>query len=509
MMFKKNMALSEKIMKRIWLILLVITSIASLYTHFITVGGWMADDAFISFRYAENLINGHGLVFNIGEHVEGYSNFLWVMFIAAGLWIGILPESSALILNLVAAIGTLFIITFFIRSTRQDKKDLGSLLFPAMLFSGVGSFWIWTFGGGLETIFYTFIGTIIIGWPLLNGHSNSKLLIMGILCSIQVLNRPDGIIFFIYVLSYYGIMFYKKKTFRELLWIIIPFSTIVFIFFLWKINYYGGIIPNTIYAKVDPSSGQALRGFKYLCKFFLLYPLITLFCIVHLVTNGTSHRETLPISGFLAVYFMFVILIGGDFMIGYRIMIPVIPLLIYSAYKGIVSIFPEKVTFLAIMLTIISSTAQTRFNPDMKWRIETDTIVSSGKVMGAWLAKSFPPNTTIALNAAGAIPYYSRLKTIDMLGLTNKEIARDGKTNQEPSIVGHLKSNPKVVLRLKPELVLLGVGLGNREPHIRNEIDLVEVPEFSQLYKLRTFPLDKDSVRIYVRKDFIIPLQLQ
>src|SRR5690606_452754 len=37
---------------------------------------WVCDDAFISFRYAQNLIDGHGLVFNAGERVEGYTNFL-------------------------------------------------------------------------------------------------------------------------------------------------------------------------------------------------------------------------------------------------------------------------------------------------------------------------------------------------------------------------------------------------------------------------------------------------
>lgn len=38
--------------------------------------GLAVDDAYISFRYATNLIHGHGLVFNPGERVEGYSNFL-------------------------------------------------------------------------------------------------------------------------------------------------------------------------------------------------------------------------------------------------------------------------------------------------------------------------------------------------------------------------------------------------------------------------------------------------
>nr|MBC8422663.1 hypothetical protein [bacterium] len=39
-------------------------------------GRCVQEDAFISFRYAANLLDGHGLVFNPGERVEGYTNFL-------------------------------------------------------------------------------------------------------------------------------------------------------------------------------------------------------------------------------------------------------------------------------------------------------------------------------------------------------------------------------------------------------------------------------------------------
>ena len=48
----------------------------------ITYGVCTQDDAFISFRYAENLANGQGLVFNPGERVEGYSNPLWTVLFA-------------------------------------------------------------------------------------------------------------------------------------------------------------------------------------------------------------------------------------------------------------------------------------------------------------------------------------------------------------------------------------------------------------------------------------------
>ena len=57
---------------------------------------WLADDSFISFRYAEHLARGHGLVYNVGERVEGYTNLLWTLLVAAALRLGIAPEASAI-----------------------------------------------------------------------------------------------------------------------------------------------------------------------------------------------------------------------------------------------------------------------------------------------------------------------------------------------------------------------------------------------------------------------------
>ncbi len=56
---------------------------------------WTTDDAFISFRYARNLVEGHGLVFNPGEYVEGYTNPLWTLWIAGGLRLGFSAEGWA------------------------------------------------------------------------------------------------------------------------------------------------------------------------------------------------------------------------------------------------------------------------------------------------------------------------------------------------------------------------------------------------------------------------------
>jgi hypothetical protein len=63
-----------------WLTLATVTSfllIAEHHAH--RLGHNVPDDAVTSMQYAKNLAHGHGLVFNQGERVDGYTNFLWVL----------------------------------------------------------------------------------------------------------------------------------------------------------------------------------------------------------------------------------------------------------------------------------------------------------------------------------------------------------------------------------------------------------------------------------------------
>ena len=47
----------------------------------------VCDDSLISLQYARNFALGHGFVFNQGEYVEGFTNFLWVLFLAPLYWV--------------------------------------------------------------------------------------------------------------------------------------------------------------------------------------------------------------------------------------------------------------------------------------------------------------------------------------------------------------------------------------------------------------------------------------
>jgi hypothetical protein len=76
---------------------------------------WLSDDSFISFRYAQQLVHGNGLVYNAGERVEAYTNLLWTLLLAAAMRIGIRPEISAHVLGLgfwLALIGLLALASY-------------------------------------------------------------------------------------------------------------------------------------------------------------------------------------------------------------------------------------------------------------------------------------------------------------------------------------------------------------------------------------------------------------
>ncbi|MDP6931537.1 MAG: hypothetical protein QGG40_01415, partial [Myxococcota bacterium] len=68
-----------------------------------SLGLGLQDDTFISLRYARNLVEGHGLVFNPGEPVEGYTNFLWTLLLAFVIRLGLNTLPTVVLLGTASA----------------------------------------------------------------------------------------------------------------------------------------------------------------------------------------------------------------------------------------------------------------------------------------------------------------------------------------------------------------------------------------------------------------------
>ena len=74
---------------------------------------WLSDDAFISFRYAKNWSESSGLVYNVGEYVEGYTNLLWTVVLGLGMMVGVQPEFLSHTLSIGALAVMLLVLTRF------------------------------------------------------------------------------------------------------------------------------------------------------------------------------------------------------------------------------------------------------------------------------------------------------------------------------------------------------------------------------------------------------------
>ncbi|HEX9671069.1 MAG TPA: hypothetical protein VGC93_16500, partial [Thermoanaerobaculia bacterium] len=97
----------------------------------------LVDDAFISFRYAANLAEGHGLVFNVGERVEGYTNFLWTLLLAGGAALGLDLPRLSVALAAAAGIAAIGLLARLARHALPETPLLAAL--PPLLWAALGS----------------------------------------------------------------------------------------------------------------------------------------------------------------------------------------------------------------------------------------------------------------------------------------------------------------------------------------------------------------------------------
>jgi len=120
---------------------------------------WICDDAFIAFRYARNWAEGNGLVFNLGERVEGYTNFLWTALLAGFHRIGLDLAQLSLVCSLTSLALTVVLIALLVRRYTRDAPSsvpIAALLFAANY--GAASFGT----SGLETMFCTMLAALAL-----------------------------------------------------------------------------------------------------------------------------------------------------------------------------------------------------------------------------------------------------------------------------------------------------------------------------------------------------------
>ena len=116
---------------------------------------WLGDDIFIAFRYVQNILDGNGFVYNKGEHVEGYTHFLWLIMVSFLAWLKFSPLITTQVLGILSSIGTL--ILFSVIGYKISKRNNVFILpFITIALALNYDYNVWA-TSGLETAFFSFL----------------------------------------------------------------------------------------------------------------------------------------------------------------------------------------------------------------------------------------------------------------------------------------------------------------------------------------------------------------
>ena len=413
----------------------------------------LIDDAFISFRYARNLVAGHGLVFNPGERVEGYSNLLWTLLMAGGMVVGVPPEVLSRLIALAASLAVLAFTWCLVRNLLQDNRASTWLsLLPVLLLASNRSFAAWT-GGGLETRFFTML--VVAGLYLSFDRDQRRTPgWLALTLALIVLTRVDGIMYAGILAA--GAWFraagasYPRR--------VLPLTAVASAFAAQttlRLLYYGDFLPNTYYVKVG---GVPLRmGIDYLSSAFVGQGLALMLVLgLFVALPGAARTSKAAVCwALVSAHLAYTLMIGGDHF-EFRFLDIIWPLAAILAIAGWQSLIAHTPASLRPASTIVPLMILLAWNSLAVWTgypLPDRTVVSieyeaglcrDWQEVGRWFARNASADEVIALRPAGVIPYRSGLRALDMHGLNDRIIAKrphrpPPPNSSHPDPAGHRK----------------------------------------------------------------------
>jgi hypothetical protein len=309
---------------------------------------WICDDAFISLRYAENLVAGHGLVFNPGERVEGYTNLLWTLLLAALLRAGVDPIRAAELPG-IAAWAALALVLAAESWRRSRGPGRAFLPLAAALVLVCNDFQVWA-TGGLETSLFALL--VVAGLLATRDAPGSpaRPWLAGSLLALAVLTRPDGLLFALAGAASWWIAPDRRGAAarrRSALATLLPLALVLAVLVPWKLWYYGELVPTAFYSKSAtrpyPSQGLVYLGL-YLAKNWFLLAAGAWALATSLRGEAPPARGVRAEQRFLlasaALFVAYLVWVGGDFMAARRLL-PAAPL-VFLAIEERLARAPER-----------------------------------------------------------------------------------------------------------------------------------------------------------------------
>lgn len=404
------------------------------------------DDAFVSFRYAQNMADGHGLTFNPGERpIEGYSNFLWVLVCAAAYKVGFdLPAAMPWVGVLFGAANLLVLAGFY----RRRRLTATEILVPLVLFALAAPFVTHSITGMETPLFSLLLLTAMIWADAANtGGGMISYLGLAVTGTLLALCRPEGLVAFpVIVLArrFLPVGTMKRESPAPAdsaggrpLWAAAGvFALLVIAYHVWRIAYFDAAIPPSFAARFG-GGGPVWRAWIENFRMYFITQgsdhlpsgYFTLLLAAGAVVGASmsparldwkrTEQTALVLAGvFSLIYFNFV-----DAMPGLRYHAALIGLFfipgVYLQSGAMKSMTADKalvgrvkVASLVVVALAVSFSWLAYLKMGMT-RTETGNQ-DSAVALADWLREALPGDAKLAINEAGIIPYYSDFQTVDI-----------------------------------------------------------------------------------------------
>jgi hypothetical protein len=415
---------------------------------------FIKDDAYISWRYAHNLVTGNGLVFNRGEHVEGFTNFLWVLVVAPFEALGWDVFQVCQVLGTALGIVCLALTA---RMTRWLQNDRGALWFVwgAVWLAGSSSFVLWA-QAGLEQPLVSLLpvaGAYLL-WRArerVNAASPNRdeagdrkhHLYAGLIMGAACMTRPE--LHLMAILAGLPLVFdavrARRITRAQLLYVAgilvvtVPCHT-------FRYLYYGSLIQNTFYVKTGSGKEVWHVGLRTLRDMFLFNYSGVLVMVAPLAFANRQHRVEKVTMAIIALAFMaFYVSVGVDEMQWHRLYLPALPFLCMLAALGarnlvtlVASFVPEDRRERAVMGALVgmwgavSIAAATSFRFSYEemggYNGHGDFAGTFHPDLGKFLVRHERPHALVAFQDMGSTPYHAPdIDFLDFFGLVDKTVA--------------------------------------------------------------------------------------
>ncbi|MCH7697628.1 MAG: hypothetical protein IH865_01630 [Chloroflexi bacterium] len=429
-----------------------------------------ADDALITLRYSQHLADGQGPNWNSDGRVEGYTTFLWMGTHAGLAKIGFDVVEMSRVLGLAAVVGTMLIMhrTWSMWSDDEPAGDFASPLVIAAaiialaLTDGVA---FWGFSG-METAAFMALLTLS-AFLFLREQRAGGLPWSAVALAATAMTRPEGLI----AIAVSGAFLVIRAGFasdrREALLRLASWSAVLLVlygsYFAWRYTYYDHLLPNTFYAKVEPTSALYERGLDYVWTYAFRYQLLPLLGgVAVLLTNVRLRSDAAYVLVLTAAMLAGVVIEGGDDFPHGRMIIPILPLVYVAGLAGLATLLGRLSTSAirsgVIAAAVLTLGAVSLFHASLELAgpVEHERQAQRGReVLGRWLSDNTPPDYTIAAFAVGAIGYYGERDVLDLLGLNDVVIAHSDVPDFGTGLAGHEKYNIDYVLdNVLPEIII-------------------------------------------------------